>query len=152
MNITTISKRLGKGIAQPYKVCIRKWLFPILSLSDKDDDAILFFLYKKQEEPCLITGNNEVTHSILMERVIYASVGDRMILLEGCLWTQRKAIVFSEPSVKVDTVCLLQKMLDRYENIDISNYTVYSSNSKGYVFSTPITNLYAEESVCNIDK
>ena len=152
MNITTISERLGKGIARPHKVCIRKWLFlPILSLSYKDNDAVPFILYKKQDELCIITGESKETHSLLIERMMYVSLGDEVVLLEGCLWKERKAITFKISSVMVDVVCVLQQMLKDYEEIDISHFTVYSE-ANGHVFSTLINNVYAEESVCNIEK
>ena len=138
MNITTISKRVGKGIATPHKVCIRKRIFfPMLSLSYRDNDAVLFILYKKQGEPCIMTGRSKETRSLLMERMIYTSMGDEVVLLEGCLWKERKAITFKDSSVMVDAVCVLQQMLKDYDDIDISCFTVYSE-ANGHVFSTLI--------------
>lgn len=152
MNLPQISTRLGKGIARPNRINIRKWsIWPVLSLSANDVDAVPFFLYKKQGCSYLITGSSEDSHTTLLERIMRTSIGDEVFLLEGRLWIKRKAIVFTASSIQTDRVCVLQKMLNDYEGIDISDFTIYSED-KGAVFSIHLNTMYAEETIKNIDQ
>ena len=92
-----------------------------------------------------MTGRSKETRSLLMERMIYTSMGDEVVLLEGCLWKERKAITFKDSSVMVDAVCVLQQMLKDYDDIDISCFTIYSE-ANGYVFSTLINSICQQPS------
>lgn len=152
MNLIKISKCVGMGIARPHKVKIIKWfVFHSISMSYKDDDAVPFCLYKKQGEPWLITGKGNETHAQLLSRIKHTSHGDDEILLEGRLWRKRSSIVFKDQFLQMDIVCLLHKMLFEYENINISNYIIYSEKGSK-VYSTTYTNMYAEESLLNIER
>lgn len=157
MKTFPISQKAGRGHACPTCITIMHPILgfclpPKLRLSCTDSDAIPFILFDNGEEPALITGSHNGIHTLdELERKANEAKGIRRTFVGGCLWKERNAMVFKETDINVSYMCILEKYLRRFEDIDICGYTLYSEKDN-VVYVTTVNDIFAEEKKQNRQK